>query len=83
MHRRDTPRQSRTPTLRRRLGTALLGAISGGTAGWLTALLAGVEGVMAWRAVSALIVLGAAFGYRYGRKVVGATVSAFLEADDQ
>jgi hypothetical protein len=60
----------------------LLGAISGGAAGWLTALQAGVEGAMAWWAIGTLTVLGGAFGYRYGRKVVGATASAFLEADD-
>lgn len=70
----------RAPTLRRRLENIALGAVSGGVAGWLTVLLAGVSGALPWWIIGGLSALGAAFGYRYGRRVVAATFKALAEA---
>ena len=73
-------RQRRVPTLRRRLFNSALGAASGGVAGWLTTLLAGVDGIWPTWIIAVLAVLGAVFGYRYGRSVVVATFKALNEA---
>jgi hypothetical protein len=54
--------------------------VSGGVAGWLTVWLAGVTGVLHWWIIGALSALGAAFGYRYGRRVVAATFEALADA---
>lgn len=75
------PQRDRVP-LRRRVGNAALGAGSGGVAGWLCVLLAGVDGALAWWIIGGLAGLGAVFGYRYGRGVAKATFKALYEADD-
>ena len=72
--------QRRAATVRWRLGNVILGAGSGGAAGWLAALLAGVDGMLLWWIMGGLAALGAAFGYRYGRGVVKATFKALGEA---
>jgi hypothetical protein len=87
----DLPRDtlsSPEPTPRRRLLTrgqrlegAVLGAVSGGVVGWLTAWQGDVHGGFFWWVITGLAVLAAAFGYRYGRGVVKATFKAFGEAD--
>ena len=51
-------------------------------AGWLTVLLAGIDGELSWWIISGLAALGAAFGHRYGRGVVEATFKALYEAAD-
>ena len=78
---RAAPRRRRPLTLRRRLGNAMLGALSGAVAGWLAVLSAGVDGVLPRWIIGVLAALGAAFGYRYGRSVVAATFNALGEAD--
>ena len=78
---RAAPRRRRPLTLRRRLGNALLGALSGAVAGWLAVVFAEVEGVLPRWIIGVLAALGAAFGYRYGRGVVAATFKALGEAD--
>jgi len=72
----------RVLTLRRRLASAALGAVGGGMAGWLAALIGGVHGVMHWWVAAGLAVLAAALGYRYGRSVVQAIFMSFVEAGD-
>jgi len=78
----ETGPQRRAATVRRRLGNVVLGAGSGGTAGWLAAVLAGVDGILLWWIMGGLAALGAAFGYRYGRGVVKATFKALGDAAD-
>jgi len=51
-------------------------------AGWLSVLLAGVDGVLPGWIVGGLAALGAGFGYRYGRGVAKATFTALYEAAD-
>jgi len=74
--------QRRAAPLRRRVGNAALGAVSGGVAGWLSVLLAGVDGVLPGWIIGGLAALGAGFGYRYGRGVAKATFTALYEAAD-
>ena len=71
----------RGPSMARRIGNAALGAASGGTVAWLTMLLAAPPFAAAWLVVP-LALLGAGFGFYYGRRVVRATAQAFLEAAD-
>ena len=73
---------SRVLTLRRRLEGAALGAVSGGAAGWLAALIGDVHGVMHWWVAAGLAAIVAALGYRYGRSVIQAIFMAFAEAGD-
>jgi hypothetical protein len=70
----------RVSTLPRQVGNVALGAASGGVAGWLTVLLAGVSGALSWWIIGGISALGAAFGYRYGRRVIAATFKALAEA---
>ena len=74
------PRRRRVLTLRRRVGNVALGAVSGGVAGWLAVLFAGVSGALPWWIIGALSALGAVFGYRFGRRVVAATFEALIDA---
>jgi hypothetical protein len=70
----------RVLTSRQRVAGSVLGAVSGGVAGWLAALVGGAHGVMLWSVVAGLAALAAVFGYRHGYSVVGAIVAAFTEA---
>jgi len=76
----EPPRRRRVLTLRRRVVNVALGAASGGVAGWLTVLFAGVSGALPLWIIGGLSALGAGFGYRYGRRVVAATFEALAEA---
>jgi len=66
-------------TLRRRLEGAALGVVSGGAAGWIAVLVAGVHGSIQWWLIAGIAVLAAALGYRFGRGVVAATFLSLFQ----
>ena len=53
----------RVLTLRGRLEGAALGVVSGGAAGWIAVLVAGVHGSMRWGLIAGIAALAAALGY--------------------
>ena len=84
----DLPSQTESPrepvgrrvlTLRRRLEGAALGVVSGGAAGWIAVLVAGVHGSMQWWLIAGITSLAAALGYRFGRGVVAATFLSLVQ----
>ena len=69
----------RVLTLRRRLEGAALGVVSGGAAGWIAVLVAGVHGNLQWWLIASMAALAAALGYRFGRGVVAATFLSLIQ----
>ena len=75
----ESTREPRVLTLRRRVEGAALGVVSGGAAGWIAVLVAGVHGSMRWGLIAGIAALAAALGYRFGRGVVAATFLSLMQ----
>lgn len=78
---RPAPRTRRRGplTIARRLGNAALGAASTGAAAWLVVWFADAPADAAPWCVRGIAPLGAALGFRYGRRVVGAAGGALFD----